>query len=75
MVCLFQKAGFEKLNICPTESPNDHCERKAQTITTNAKYKRSLQTQRTNDHYKRKVQTITTNTEPKRLLLTQIQIY
>jgi hypothetical protein len=49
-------AGFEKLNLCSTESPNDHYQREAQMITINAE---------PNDHYQRNAQKITTNAEPK----------
>ncbi|SAM00627.1 hypothetical protein [Absidia glauca] len=61
----FQMAGFEQLNLCSTESPNDHYQRKAETITTNAGLKRSLPTQSLNDHYQRRAQMITTNAELK----------
>jgi hypothetical protein len=40
MVCpFFQMAGFDKLNFCSTERPNDHYQRKAQTTTVNAESK------------------------------------
>jgi hypothetical protein len=49
-------AAFEKLNLCSTEPPNDHYQRKAQTVTTNAESKRSLSTQSLNHHCQRRVQ-------------------